>query len=818
MNSFEDGEILSGTSSTEIASTPISKTNSSTSLQHNTSNGMLPPKDVKIAQENNNPSAGIKNKNIQIFYISSSNDSRSRKYPSSSSSKYVSTHSSYKDSYSSRSSSRHSPRNDSRYSRSSRRRSPSRDETPSKYYSSNLKTENIHSESKHSYSQSSKNRNSSPGSLPTFSSNLRNSNIKNTVSLNSAVRDLSPKPYSSSSFNNTDYHNFNNSSSKIAIDPHLASDSSKKPKPKSSFTSKQDSSSSDEFSEFSEMKNEDEELELQRRRERRLAILKKYNTKKTSGSSNPEVKDLPASSLNTSADSLKGNSSSFISVPNPPIPDPRAIPSLQPLHKVLPTINPALQAQPEVKESIIEPEFDMFGSEYKEPESKPESKHPTTQNQISDVKSSHENTRADSLSNNASLTNTNITGLEDNWDDEEGYYRVVIGEKINNRYIVDYVLGQGVFSTVVAATDTYTLNSSKDDQSNNSSNIAIKIIRNNETMHKLAKHEIEILLKILNSSSKSARKYIVQYIDSFEYRNHLCLVFEKLDMNLRQTLKLFGLNVGLHLNAVKLYGHHLFCALLVLEKRKIVHADLKLDNILVSKSKKYVKLADFGSALSTIENAGEPNSEYLVSRFYRPPEIILGYEYTSAVDVWGLGCTLFELFTGKVLFPGRSNNQMLKLMMDLKGRFPNKMLRKSKLAREHFVLGGSSSSTLSIANLGDSLSSQVTKNSLLFISKEIGYDYLTPETNGDNIDLEPNSRNLHAPSPVVVTKHINYTTTASLNNIKRLLNSSASSTTNILKEHLKMAQFADLLDKCLELVPEKRITPQQALAHPFFAS
>lgn len=46
------------------------------------------------------------------------------------------------------------------------------------------------------------------------------------------------------------------------------------------------------------------------------------------------------------------------------------------------------------------------------------------------------------------------------------------------------------------------------------------------------------------------------------------------------------------------------------------------------------------------------------------------------MDMWSVGCVLYELYTGKILFPGRSNNEMLKLMMDVKGPFPKKMLKK----------------------------------------------------------------------------------------------------------------------------------------------
>lgn len=55
---------------------------------------------------------------------------------------------------------------------------------------------------------------------------------------------------------------------------------------------------------------------------------------------------------------------------------------------------------------------------------------------------------------------------------------------------------------------------------------------------------------------------------------------------------------------------------------------------------------------------------------------VLGLPYDHPMDVWSVGCCLYELFTGKVLFPGTTNNEMLRLHMELKGTFPKKMLKK----------------------------------------------------------------------------------------------------------------------------------------------
>jgi serine/threonine-protein kinase PRP4 len=96
-------------------------------------------------------------------------------------------------------------------------------------------------------------------------------------------------------------------------------------------------------------------------------------------------------------------------------------------------------------------------------------------------------------------------------------------------------------------------------------------------------------------------------------------------MNLREVLKRYGKDVGINIKAVRVYAQQLFLSLSLLKKCNILHADIKPDNILVTESKNTLKLCDLGSASDVAENDITP---YLVSRFYRAPEIskyIYGY-------------------------------------------------------------------------------------------------------------------------------------------------------------------------------------------------
>ncbi|KAM5156653.1 serine/threonine-protein kinase PRP4 homolog isoform 1-T1 [Mantella aurantiaca] len=339
--------------------------------------------------------------------------------------------------------------------------------------------------------------------------------------------------------------------------------------------------------------------------------------------------------------------------------------------------------------------------------------------------------------------------LRDNWTDAEGYYRVNIGEILEKRYNVYGYTGQGVFSNVVRARDMARANQE----------VAVKIIRNNDLMQKTGLKELEFLKK-LNDADPDDKFHCLRLFRHFYHKQHLCLVFEPLSMNLREVLKKYGKDVGLHIKAVRSYSQQLFLALKLLKRCNILHADIKPDNILVNESKTILKLCDFGSASHVADNDITP---YLVSRFYRAPEIVIGKIYDYGIDMWSVGCTLCELYTGKILFPGKTNNHMLKLAMDLKGKMPNKMIRKGVFKDQHFD-----------ANLN--------------------FMYIEVDK---------------------VTEREKVTVMSTINPTKDLLADLIGCQRLPEDQRKKVHQLKDLLDQILMLDPAKRISINQALQHPF---
>ncbi|XP_076014352.1 pre-mRNA processing factor 4Bb [Genypterus blacodes] len=339
--------------------------------------------------------------------------------------------------------------------------------------------------------------------------------------------------------------------------------------------------------------------------------------------------------------------------------------------------------------------------------------------------------------------------LRDNWTDAEGYYRVNIGETLDKRYDVYGYTGQGVFSNVIRARDT----------ARAGQEVAVKIIRNNELMQKTGLKELEFLKK-LNDADPDDKFHCLRLFRHFYHKQHLCLVFEPLSMNLREVLKKYGKDVGLHIKAVRSYSQQLFLALKLLKRCNILHADIKPDNILVNESKTILKLCDFGSAGHVADNDITP---YLVSRFYRAPEIIIGKPYDYGIDMWSVGCTLYELYCGKILFPGSSNNHMIKLAMDLKGKMPNKMIRKGLFRDQHF-------------------------------DQNLNFLYIEVDK---------------------VTEREKVTVMSTINPTKDLLLDMIGGQRLPEDQRKKVMQLKDLLDSTLMLEPAKRISINQALQHPF---
>ncbi|EGC47810.1 dual specificity tyrosine-phosphorylation regulated kinase [Histoplasma capsulatum var. duboisii H88] len=247
------------------------------------------------------------------------------------------------------------------------------------------------------------------------------------------------------------------------------------------------------------------------------------------------------------------------------------------------------------------------------------------------------------------------------YDDERGDYNIVIGDHLAYRYEIVDILGKGSFGQVVRCVDHKT-----------GSLVAVKIIRNKKRFHQQALVEVNILQK-LKEWDPHRRHSVVNFTQSFYFRGHLCISTELLGMNLYEFIKAHDFR-GFSLKLIRRFTKQLLSTLVLLHKNKVIHCDLKPENVLLAHPlHSEIKVIDFGS--SCFEN--EKVYTYIQSRFYRSPEVILGMSYGMPIDMWSVGCILAELFTGYPIFPGENEQEQLACIMEVFGPPEKHLIEKS---------------------------------------------------------------------------------------------------------------------------------------------
>ncbi|XP_067122798.1 cyclin-dependent kinase 1-like [Centruroides vittatus] len=184
--------------------------------------------------------------------------------------------------------------------------------------------------------------------------------------------------------------------------------------------------------------------------------------------------------------------------------------------------------------------------------------------------------------------------------------------------------------------------------------VALKKIRlesEDEGVPSTAIREIS-LLKELNHSN------IVRLQDVLMQENRLHLVFEYLSMDLKKYLDSIPSGQYMDKMLVKSYLHQILQAIVYCHQRRILHRDLKPQNLLIDQ-KGMIKIADFGLARAF----GIPVRVYtheVVTLWYRAPEVLLGSpRYSTPVDIWSVGCIFSEMANKRPLFHGDSEIDQL---------------------------------------------------------------------------------------------------------------------------------------------------------------
>ncbi|KAF0689143.1 Aste57867_19415 [Aphanomyces stellatus] len=221
-----------------------------------------------------------------------------------------------------------------------------------------------------------------------------------------------------------------------------------------------------------------------------------------------------------------------------------------------------------------------------------------------------------------------------------------------NKYEVLGIVGEGAYGVVLKCRNK-----------ENGEVVAIKKFKeseDDEIVRKTTLREVK-LLKMLKQEN------IVNLKEAFRRKGKLYLVFEYVEKNLLEVLE--EKPTGLDPELVRRYVYQLSRAIHYCHENGVVHRDIKPENLLVNPNSDHsLRLCDFGFARMIADDHSQELTDYVATRWYRSPELLLGStKYGKSVDIWAIGCIMGELLDGQPLFPGESEIDQLYMIQKMLG-------------------------------------------------------------------------------------------------------------------------------------------------------
>ncbi|XP_033103696.1 stress-activated protein kinase JNK-like isoform X1 [Anneissia japonica] len=252
-----------------------------------------------------------------------------------------------------------------------------------------------------------------------------------------------------------------------------------------------------------------------------------------------------------------------------------------------------------------------------------------------------------------------------------GMYHITIGDTtfhVLKRYQNLKSIGSGAQGHVCAAYDTIT-----------NQNVAIKKLSRpfqNVTHAKRAYREFK-LMKLCNHKNIIGLLNVFSPQKTFDEFTDVYLVMELMDASLVMVIQM-----DLDHERMSYLLYQILCGIKHLHSAGIIHRDLKPSNIVV-KSDCTLKILDFG--LARTAGTSFMMTPYVVTRYYRAPEVILGMGYKENVDLWSVGCIFGEMIRGAVLFPGTDHIDQWNKIIELLGTPSQQFMKRLQPTVRNYV-------------------------------------------------------------------------------------------------------------------------------------
>lgn len=231
------------------------------------------------------------------------------------------------------------------------------------------------------------------------------------------------------------------------------------------------------------------------------------------------------------------------------------------------------------------------------------------------------------------------------FEDTESFNNVYISNG-NTKFYINKQLGYGSYANIYNI--LYSISNKVTDFEKLNSPRCVKIFKKSSKYTEHAIKEVEIIKKIKHPT------LFVSIFDTFTYKDHFCIITNKYDCNLYQYSK----KKKFCKIDIRIIVKQLLKGLVFLKQKEIIHGDLKPENILVNVKDNFLTtcaICDFNLSEDASKQLDHKNTN-ITTLWYRAPEIYLDIDYSYEIDIWGFGCILYELITGKALFRPKCTN------------------------------------------------------------------------------------------------------------------------------------------------------------------
>jgi len=221
---------------------------------------------------------------------------------------------------------------------------------------------------------------------------------------------------------------------------------------------------------------------------------------------------------------------------------------------------------------------------------------------------------------------------------------------MQNKYEILSVIGEGSYGIVYKCRNRET-----------NEIVAIKKFKDNTDIS-----GNKSMMRELKSLKIFSHKNIINFRESFKKKGSYFFVFDYIEKNLLEFLT--DCPDGIEPNLIKHIMFQICSGIKQIHKNHLAHRDIKPENILIDRTHK-AKICDFGFTRLIEKNSNEYLTEYVATRWYRAPELLIGDKnYGMEIDYWSVGCIMGELIDGNPIFPGENDMEQIYMIYKICGK------------------------------------------------------------------------------------------------------------------------------------------------------